>query len=176
MSSSGWKAETKGEVVKVKIMGERQWYFSSLVKWPININSHNLSALLSNVAFFNHICLLELNFLALNTLLCGVFEPQTDCYPLGGSLQDVLLENAKRGQYFPEAKLKEILLQVSMGLKYIHNSGLVHLDIKPSKCSTLPMPSENCLFHALWPCWQTSYSALKGRGFCSGKWMCPVDF
>ncbi|NXF02527.1 WEE2 kinase, partial [Smithornis capensis] len=50
----------------------------------------------------------------------------------GGSLQDVLLENAKLGQYFPEAELKEILLQVSMGLKYIHNSGLVHLDIKPS--------------------------------------------
>ncbi|NXN16538.1 WEE2 kinase, partial [Indicator maculatus] len=50
----------------------------------------------------------------------------------GGSLQDALLENAKLGQYFPEAKLKEILLQVSMGLKYIHNSGLVHLDIKPS--------------------------------------------
>ncbi|NXT28270.1 WEE2 kinase, partial [Syrrhaptes paradoxus] len=50
----------------------------------------------------------------------------------GGSLQDVLLENAKLGRYFPEAELKEILLQVSMGLKYIHNSGLVHLDIKPS--------------------------------------------
>ncbi|NWT91391.1 WEE2 kinase, partial [Urocynchramus pylzowi] len=50
----------------------------------------------------------------------------------GGSLQDVLLENAKLGQYFPEGELKEILLQVSMGLKYIHNSGLVHLDIKPS--------------------------------------------
>ncbi|XP_075285153.1 wee1-like protein kinase 2 isoform X1 [Opisthocomus hoazin] len=50
----------------------------------------------------------------------------------GGSLQDVLLENAKLGQYFPEAELKEILLQVSMGLKYIHNSGLVHMDIKPS--------------------------------------------
>ncbi|NXS54520.1 WEE2 kinase, partial [Brachypteracias leptosomus] len=50
----------------------------------------------------------------------------------GGSLQDVLLEKAKLGQYFPEAELKEILLQVSMGLKYIHNSGLVHLDIKPS--------------------------------------------
>lgn len=56
-------------------------------------------------------------------------------FPLGGSLQDVLLENAKLGQYFPERELKEILLQVSMGLKYIHNSGLVHLDIKPSKCS-----------------------------------------
>ncbi|XP_065537423.1 wee1-like protein kinase 2 isoform X3 [Lathamus discolor] len=50
----------------------------------------------------------------------------------GGSLQDVLLENAKLGHYFSETELKEILLQVSMGLKYIHNSGLVHLDIKPS--------------------------------------------
>ncbi|NWU11048.1 WEE2 kinase, partial [Cephalopterus ornatus] len=50
----------------------------------------------------------------------------------GGSLQDALLENAKLGRYFLEAELKEILLQVSMGLKYIHNSGLVHLDIKPS--------------------------------------------
>lgn len=47
----------------------------------------------------------------------------------------MLLENAKLGQYFQERELKEILLQVSMGLKYIHNSGLVHLDIKPSKCS-----------------------------------------
>ncbi|NWR17838.1 WEE2 kinase, partial [Emberiza fucata] len=56
----------------------------------------------------------------------------TDCFPPGGSLQDALLENAKLGQYFPEGELKEILLQVSMGLKYIHNSGLVHLDIKPS--------------------------------------------
>ncbi|XP_010140558.1 PREDICTED: wee1-like protein kinase 2 [Buceros rhinoceros silvestris] len=53
-------------------------------------------------------------------------------YCNGGSLQDVLLENVKLGQYFPEAELKEILLQVSMGLKYIHNSGLVHLDMKPS--------------------------------------------
>ncbi|NXI50942.1 WEE2 kinase, partial [Chloroceryle aenea] len=50
----------------------------------------------------------------------------------GGSLQDTLVENAKLCQYFSEAELKEILLQVSMGLKYIHNSGLVHLDIKPS--------------------------------------------
>ncbi|NXJ00745.1 WEE2 kinase, partial [Psophia crepitans] len=50
----------------------------------------------------------------------------------GGSLQDALLENAKLGHYFPESELKDILLQVSMGLKYIHNSGLVHLDIKPS--------------------------------------------
>uniref|UniRef100_A0A8C5NIR7 Wee1-like protein kinase n=1 Tax=Junco hyemalis TaxID=40217 RepID=A0A8C5NIR7_JUNHY len=60
----------------------------------------------------------------------------------GGSLQDALLENAKLGQYFPEAELKEILLQVSMGLKYIHNSGLVHLDIKPSKYISGPAGQE----------------------------------
>uniref|UniRef100_A0A8D0FNZ1 non-specific protein-tyrosine kinase n=1 Tax=Strix occidentalis caurina TaxID=311401 RepID=A0A8D0FNZ1_STROC len=70
----------------------------------------------------------------------------------GGSLQDVLLENAKLGQYFPEAELKEILLQVSMGLKYIHNSGLVHLDIKPSNRAAnedgdfLIFCSTSCLF------------------------------
>ncbi|XP_062991121.1 wee1-like protein kinase 2 [Elgaria multicarinata webbii] len=50
----------------------------------------------------------------------------------GGSLQDVLLENVKTADYFKESELKEILLQVSMGLKYIHTSGLVHMDIKPS--------------------------------------------
>ncbi|XP_060101666.1 wee1-like protein kinase 2 isoform X1 [Heteronotia binoei] len=50
----------------------------------------------------------------------------------GGSLQDVLLEKAKTADYLKEPELKEILLQVSMGLKYIHASGLVHLDIKPS--------------------------------------------
>ncbi|KAH0617023.1 hypothetical protein JD844_028590 [Phrynosoma platyrhinos] len=50
----------------------------------------------------------------------------------GGSLQDVLLENLKTDDYFKESELKEILLQVSMGLKYIHSSGLVHMDIKPS--------------------------------------------
>nr|XP_056703230.1 wee1-like protein kinase 2 [Euleptes europaea] len=50
----------------------------------------------------------------------------------GGSLQDVLLEKAKTADYLKEPELKEILLQVSTGLKYIHASGLVHLDIKPS--------------------------------------------
>ncbi|XP_054844909.1 wee1-like protein kinase 2 [Eublepharis macularius] len=50
----------------------------------------------------------------------------------GGSLQDVLLENSKTADYLKESELKEILLQVSMGLKFIHASGLVHLDIKPS--------------------------------------------
>ncbi|KAM5172294.1 wee1-like protein kinase 2 isoform 1-T2 [Mantella aurantiaca] len=53
-------------------------------------------------------------------------------YCNGGSLQDQIMENTKSGQLVMEQELKEILLQVSMGLKYIHSSGLVHLDIKPS--------------------------------------------
>nr|XP_005990597.1 PREDICTED: wee1-like protein kinase 2 [Latimeria chalumnae] len=53
-------------------------------------------------------------------------------YCNGGSLQDAIADNRNEEQYFEEAELKEILLQVSMGLKYIHSTGLVHLDIKPS--------------------------------------------
>ncbi|XP_022366135.1 wee1-like protein kinase 2 [Enhydra lutris kenyoni] len=53
-------------------------------------------------------------------------------YCNGGSLQTVISENTKSGNHFQEPKLKDILLQISLGLKYIHNSGVVHLDIKPS--------------------------------------------
>ncbi|NP_001081784.1 wee1-like protein kinase 2-A [Xenopus laevis] len=53
-------------------------------------------------------------------------------YCNGGSLQDLIVDNNKEGQFVLEQELKEILLQVSMGLKYIHGSGLVHMDIKPS--------------------------------------------
>ncbi|XP_002721879.1 wee1-like protein kinase 2 [Oryctolagus cuniculus] len=53
-------------------------------------------------------------------------------YCNGGSLQSAISENAKSGNHFQEPNLRDILLQVSMGLRYIHNSGMVHLDIKPS--------------------------------------------
>lgn len=59
------------------------------------------------------------------------------CSFLGGSLQTAISENTKSGNHFPELKLKDILLQISLGLKYIHNSGMVHLDIKPSQYGSL---------------------------------------
>ncbi|XP_007950970.1 wee1-like protein kinase 2 [Orycteropus afer afer] len=53
-------------------------------------------------------------------------------YCNGGSLQTAISENKKSNDHFQEPKLKDILLQVSLGLKYIHSSSLVHMDIKPS--------------------------------------------
>lgn len=53
------------------------------------------------------------------------------CVP-GGSLSDAIVKRQQQHELFSVAELKDLLLQVSMGLKYIHSSGLVHLDIKPS--------------------------------------------
>lgn len=55
-------------------------------------------------------------------------------YCLGGSLSDAIVKKEAQGELFTEAELKDLLLQVAMGLKYIHSSGLVHLDVKPSAC------------------------------------------
>ncbi|KAM9377663.1 wee1-like protein kinase 2 [Pholidichthys leucotaenia] len=59
----------------------------------------------------------------------------------GGSLYDAIVKRDMQGELFTEAELKDLLLQVSMGLKYIHSSGLVHLDIKPSNIFICQPPS-----------------------------------
>ncbi|CAM9176284.1 unnamed protein product [Lampetra fluviatilis] len=53
-------------------------------------------------------------------------------YCNGGSLQGAVSEGAGEGRSFTEQQLRELLLQVARGLKYIHASSLVHMDIKPS--------------------------------------------
>ncbi|XP_071371577.1 wee1-like protein kinase 2 [Centroberyx affinis] len=59
----------------------------------------------------------------------------------GGSLYDAIVKKEVQGELFSEAELKDLLLQVSMGLKFIHSSGLVHLDIKPSNIFICQRPS-----------------------------------
>ncbi|XP_053174952.1 wee1-like protein kinase [Scomber japonicus] len=53
-------------------------------------------------------------------------------YCNGGTLSDVIAENYRRLSYLSELELKDLLLQVTRGLKYIHSTSLVHMDIKPS--------------------------------------------
>ncbi|XP_044281498.1 wee1-like protein kinase isoform X2 [Varanus komodoensis] len=53
-------------------------------------------------------------------------------YCNGGSLADAISENYRNMRYFSEPELKDLLLQVAHGLKYIHSMSLVHMDIKPS--------------------------------------------
>nr|XP_061817881.1 wee1-like protein kinase 1-B isoform X3 [Nerophis lumbriciformis] len=53
-------------------------------------------------------------------------------YCNGGTLSDVITDNAKRLRHLTELELKDLLLQVVRGLKHIHSMSLVHMDIKPS--------------------------------------------
>ncbi|XP_060721601.1 wee1-like protein kinase [Tachysurus vachellii] len=50
----------------------------------------------------------------------------------GGTLEHLIVENRRTSKFFSEAQLKDLLLQVSRGLKYIHAASLAHMDIKPS--------------------------------------------
>ncbi|XP_016125538.1 wee1-like protein kinase 2 isoform X2 [Sinocyclocheilus grahami] len=59
----------------------------------------------------------------------------------GGSLHDAITEKGEQGEFLSIPELRDLLLQVSMGLKYIHSSGLVHLDIKPSNIFICRRPS-----------------------------------
>ncbi|KAM9301655.1 wee1-like protein kinase [Gastrophryne carolinensis] len=53
-------------------------------------------------------------------------------YCNGGSLADAISEKYRSMCFFTEPELKDLLLQVARGLKYIHSMCLVHMDIKPS--------------------------------------------
>ncbi|XP_067105094.1 wee1-like protein kinase 1-A [Osmerus mordax] len=53
-------------------------------------------------------------------------------YCNGGTLADEVMENYRTMHFFSELNLKDLLLQVAQGLKYIHSTSLVHMDIKPS--------------------------------------------
>ncbi|XP_048856088.1 wee1-like protein kinase 1-A [Brienomyrus brachyistius] len=53
-------------------------------------------------------------------------------YCNGGTLSDVIMENYRALHFLSELELKDLLLQVGRGLKYIHSTSLVHMDIKPS--------------------------------------------
>ncbi|KAG7327195.1 hypothetical protein KOW79_008801 [Hemibagrus wyckioides] len=53
-------------------------------------------------------------------------------YCNGGTLEHLVMENRRTLKFHSEAQLKDLLLQVSRGLKYIHAASLAHMDIKPS--------------------------------------------
>ncbi|XP_065139298.1 wee1-like protein kinase 2 [Paramisgurnus dabryanus] len=61
----------------------------------------------------------------------------------GGSLHDAITEKGEQDEFFRVPELRDLLLQVSMGLKYIHSSALVHLDIKPSNIFICRRPSSS---------------------------------
>ncbi|KAH0537893.1 wee1-like protein kinase 2 isoform X1 [Cotesia glomerata] len=52
-------------------------------------------------------------------------------YCNGGSLADVIVRNKMEGRSFSEPELRQLLLHVAEGLRYIHSMQLVHMDIKP---------------------------------------------
>ncbi|XP_060796390.1 wee1-like protein kinase 1-A [Neoarius graeffei] len=49
-----------------------------------------------------------------------------------GTLEQLITETRRTLKFLSEAQLKDLLLQVSRGLKYIHSASLAHMDIKPS--------------------------------------------
>lgn len=61
-----------------------------------------------------------------------------------GTLSDVITENYRRLSHLSQPELKDLLLQVAGGLKYIHSTSLVHMDIKPSEYLSLKLSVDCC--------------------------------
>ncbi|XP_072761345.1 wee1-like protein kinase 2 isoform X2 [Anoplolepis gracilipes] len=53
-------------------------------------------------------------------------------YCNGGSLADAIANLQKENKQFSKAEMRQLLLHVAEGLKYIHSMQLVHMDIKPA--------------------------------------------
>ncbi|XP_011866312.1 PREDICTED: wee1-like protein kinase 1-A isoform X2 [Vollenhovia emeryi] len=52
-------------------------------------------------------------------------------YCNGGSLADVISSMRVQNEYFNQAEMRQLLMHVAEGLRYIHSMQLVHMDIKP---------------------------------------------
>ncbi|XP_043284932.1 wee1-like protein kinase [Venturia canescens] len=52
-------------------------------------------------------------------------------YCNGGSLADAISNLQKENRHFTEAELRQLMLHVAEGLRYVHSMQLVHMDIKP---------------------------------------------
>lgn len=52
-------------------------------------------------------------------------------YCNGGSLADAIINRKNENRMFSEAELRQLLLHVAEGLRYVHSMQLVHMDIKP---------------------------------------------
>jgi NIMA (never in mitosis gene a)-related kinase len=57
-----------------------------------------------------------------------VHSPQT----LGGDLNDVIAKHKERGQEIPEDVILELFIGMLLGVQYIHQNNIVHLDLKPN--------------------------------------------
>lgn len=56
-------------------------------------------------------------------------------YRDGGRLVDAISENYRIMSYFKEGELKDLLLHVGWGLRYIHSMSLIHMAKEPCSIS-----------------------------------------
>ena len=66
-------------------------------------------------------------------------------YCNGGSLADAIAKLKKEDKRFTEAELRQLLLHVAEGLRYIHSMQLVHMDIKPGNIFISREKSQLCV-------------------------------
>jgi serine/threonine protein kinase len=65
------------------------------------------------------------------TALYGYFHDQEDLYLILELLPDGSLQQVKKKRKLPEKETVEIVRQVAVGLKYMHEESIIHRDLKP---------------------------------------------